>query len=80
MARRTILIDEKIEKAKEAVSKVKMKYDATVDELEKLMVKKEEMKRKELMTAITNSSKSYNEILAFVNGQDKEEELYREDR
>ena len=73
MARRRISIDEKIEKAKEAVSLAKVKYDAALDELEKLMEKKDEMKKKELLTAITNSSKSYEEILAFVNGRGTEE-------
>jgi hypothetical protein len=42
IARRTISIDEKIERANETVSRAKTKYDAELDELEKLFVKKEE--------------------------------------
>jgi len=49
MARRRISVDEKTGKAKEAVSRAKTKYDAVLDELKKLMVKKEEMMKKELM-------------------------------
>lgn len=52
MARRMVSIDEKIEKAKELVVRTKLKYDLAVDELEKLMVKKEEMKKQEVMKAI----------------------------
>jgi formiminotetrahydrofolate cyclodeaminase len=66
MERKTISIDEKIEKAKEAVSRTKTKYDAAFDELEKLMVKKEEMKKQELMAAIASSSKSFEEIMNFL--------------
>jgi formiminotetrahydrofolate cyclodeaminase len=66
MARRTISIDEKIERAKETVSRAKTKYDAALDELEKLMVKKEEMKKQELMAAIESSNKSFDEIMAFL--------------
>lgn len=66
MVRRTISINEKIEKAKETVSRTKAKYDAALEELEKLMVKKEEMKKQELMAAIVNSSKSFDEIMTFL--------------
>jgi hypothetical protein len=45
IARRTISIDEKIERANETVSRAKTKYDAELDELEKLFVKKEEIKK-----------------------------------
>ena len=66
MARRRISMDEKVEKAKESVDRAKAKYDAAVEELEKLMVKKEEMKKDELMSAIMNSSKSYDEVMKFL--------------
>jgi len=66
MVRRTISIDEKIERAKETVSRAKTKYDAALDELEKLMVKKEEMKKQELMAAIESSNKSFDEVMAFL--------------
>lgn len=40
MAGRRIDIDEKIERAQAEVTKAKKKYDAAVEELEKLMTKK----------------------------------------
>lgn len=68
--RRTISIDEKIEKAKAAVDHAKSKYDAAVAELDKLMSRKEDMRKEELMQAILNSDKSYDEVMAFL-GEDK---------
>ena len=67
MARRSISIDEKIEKQKEVVFALKDKYDAAVAELDKLQQKRKELQKKELMTAIENSGKSYEEIIAFLN-------------
>ena len=66
MERRTILIDEKIEKAKESVARAKVKYDSAVDEVEKLMAKRDAMKKEELITAVVKSSKSYDEIMEFL--------------
>ena len=67
MARRSISIDEKIEKQKEVVFALKDKYDAAVAGLDKLLQKRKELQKKELMTAIENSGKSYEEIIAFLN-------------
>ena len=66
MARRTISIDEKIEKAKASVERSKAKYDAAVDELENMMAKRDELKKEELIAAIMSSAKSYDEILKFI--------------
>ncbi len=66
MVRRTILIEEKIEKAKESVARSKAKYDSAVDEVEKLMAKRDAMKKEELIAAVVNSSKSYDEIMEFL--------------
>ena len=43
MARRAITLDEKIEKAEAAVLTAKVKYDAALDELEKLVTKRKEL-------------------------------------
>lgn len=72
--RRTrISIDEKIEKQKEIVSKAKDRYDSAVAELEKLMAKRDEIKKKELLDVITASHMSYDEIIAMIKdaGQQK---------
>lgn len=72
MARRTISIDEKIAAQKEVVFSLKDKYDAALEELEKLIQKKKELQSKELLNAIENSSKSMEEIIAFINGNEIE--------
>ena len=70
MAGRRITIEEKIERQKEVVSRIKDKYDAALDELEKLMQKREELQRKELMDAFVKSDKTYDEIMAFLKAED----------
>ena len=70
MARRTITIDEKIEKAQREVIKAKEKYEAAVNELKELQEKKKEIQSKELMTAFQESSHSYDEILAFLKSEE----------
>ena len=67
MAGKRISIDEKIERAQDDVTRAKKKYDAAVEALEKLMTRKREIQQKELMAAISNNSKSYDEILRFLN-------------
>ena len=67
MARKRITIDEKIELQKAAVSKAKDKYDKELEELNKLMQKREELRRKELMDAFIKSSKTYDEIMEFLS-------------
>ena len=66
MARRSISIEEKIQQQKEVVSKAKDKYEAALDELEKLMKKRDELRNKELLNAFAASSKSYDEIMRFL--------------
>ena len=72
MARTRITIEEKIERQKEVVSKAKDKYDAALAELEKLMSKREELRRKELMEAFMKSSRTYEEIMEFLTVDETE--------
>lgn len=69
MARRTITIDEKIEKAEAAVAEAKKKYDVALDELEKLVTKKKQMDDKRILEAYHASSKTAEEIVAFLNAE-----------
>lgn len=69
MARARITIEEKIEKQKEVVSKAKDKYEAALGELEKLMSKRDEIRRKELMEAFMKSDRTYDEIMGFLAGE-----------
>lgn len=64
-----ITIDEEIIKQEEQVSKSKAKYDEDVKKLKDLYAKKDEMKKKELLAAVEKSSKTYEEILRFLQGE-----------
>ena len=66
-------IDEKIDQQKEVVLKIKEKYDVAVAELERLMRKRDEARNKEILQAIADSDKSYEEIMAFLTGGNKDE-------
>ena len=46
MARRTVSLDEKIKKAEATVIALKAKYDAALDELEKLVKKRKQLEDK----------------------------------
>jgi hypothetical protein len=72
MGRRSISIDEKISKQKEVVSAMKDKYDSALNDLNILMKKKQELQGKELLNAFVNTSKSLDEILAFMSENEDE--------
>ena len=66
MARRSISIEEKIQQQKDVVSKAKDKYEAALEELERLMKKRDELRSKELLNAFAASNKSFDEIMRFL--------------
>lgn len=66
MARRTVTLDEKILAAEAAVAKAKKKYDAAVDDLEKLVAKRREIDDKKVLAAYHAGDKSADEIVAFI--------------
>ena len=57
MERRTITIDEKTEKAEAAVIAAKAKYEATLDELEKLVTKRKEIDDKKVLEETPKTNK-----------------------
>ena len=69
MARRTITIDEKIEKAEAAVAEAKKKYDAALDQLEKPVTRKKQLDEKRILDAYHASNKTAEEIMAFLNSE-----------
>lgn len=75
MARRSISLDEKIEKAQITVASAKAKYDAAVEELEKLLSKKRELQSKELLKAFAESDKTYDEIMSFLKPSKSSEDI-----
>ena len=62
-------LDAKIEQQKEALEKVKARYEAEKEALAELVKMRNELRKEELMNAVINSDKSYEEILAFVRGE-----------
>jgi hypothetical protein len=70
MARTKTNIDEKIEQQKMVVSKAKEKYDAAVAELERLMRKRDDVRNKQLLEAITKSDKSFEDIIEFLGSEE----------
>ena len=58
MTRRKITIDEKIKSAEAEGLSAKAKYDAAVEKLDALIVKKREMESKELLKAFEKSDRS----------------------
>lgn len=65
-------LDAKIELQKEALEKVKAKYEAEKESLADLIKMRNELRKEELMDTVINSDKSYEEILAFVLGKQEE--------
>lgn len=74
MARRVITLEEKIEKAQAAVLAAKNKYDAALDELEKLVTKRKQLEDKKLLEAYHAEDKTADEIIEFIrSGAQKKE-------
>ena len=74
MARKTISLDEKIEKAEAAVLAAKVRYDKSLDELEKLVTKKKQLEDKRILKAYHESDKTADEIIAFLQRKDDGED------
>lgn len=73
MARIQMSDDEKIEQQKEIVAKTKAKYEAALLKLERMLKERDAKRNKELLKAISKSSRSYEEILTFLQSNDLEE-------
>ena len=73
MSRRKLSIDDKIEQQKLAVSKAKDRYEAELEELNQLMKKRDELRNKELLHAIEQSKRSFEEIMDFFSTDDSQD-------
>ena len=62
----TISIEQQIEKAQEKVIRTKAAYEKAVEELQKLLDKRDAKRKDELWTAIVKSQKTYEEIMNFI--------------
>ena len=68
MARARRSLDERIEEQKQVVSKAREHYEAEVNKLEQMMNKRDELQKKEFMKAVEDSSRSFEEIMQFLQG------------
>ena len=75
MARKSISLDEKIEKAEAAVRVAKAKYDKALDELKVLVDKRKQLDDKKVLEAYHASDKSLEEIIAFLKTDGTEEDI-----
>lgn len=66
MAGRKQTIEDRINKAEAVVIKAKEKYEAALEDLNRLVKKKKEMESKELMRAYEKSERSLEEVLEFL--------------
>ncbi len=66
MARRSISLDEKIEKAEAAMLAAKAKYDKALDEMEKLVTKRKQLDDKKVLEAYHAGNKTAQEIIEFI--------------
>ena len=69
--RKMISLEEQIKKQEETVLKVKEKYDSDKMKLTDLYAQSNEEKKKELLKAVENSTKTYEENKAFIWSEDE---------
>ena len=74
MARRTITLEEKIEKAQADVAAAMEKYDKAVDALEQLLTKRKERDSKLLIEAFAQSKKNLADVLTFLQGDSDQDD------
>ena len=74
MGRRAVPIDEQINRQEAVVLAMKKKYDASVEKLAKLVDKKKELESKEILELLKSTTRSFDEIKAFLKGENQEEE------
>ena len=68
-------LEQKISKLETAISRNRQQYDQLTKELKKeLLDKQKAMQSEELMKAIPDSSRSYEDILRYIRGETSEDE------
>lgn len=68
--RKNISIQDAIMKQEEVVAKAKEKYETEINKLKELYAKRDEEKKEELFEAVEKSGKSYEEIMAYLRGEE----------
>ena len=67
-------LEQKISKLETAISKNRQQYDQLTKKLKELLDKQKAMQSEELMKAIADSSRSYEDILQYIKGETSEDE------
>ena len=67
-------LEKKIEKVQSAIAKNREEYDRLTAELEELHQKQKAIQSEELLTAIAESTRSYEEILLFIQGKQESDD------
>lgn len=77
MARTTSIeaLEHKIEKAQAQVSRTKKQYDDAVKTLSDLLDKRDALRRDELIKAIAQSNRTYEEVMEFLAEKSDENEI-----
>ncbi len=68
--RKNVSIQDAIMKQEEVVAKAKEKYETEINKLKELYAKRDEEKKEELFEAVEKSGKSYEEIMAYLRGEE----------
>ena len=66
--------EQKISKLETAISKNRQQYDQLTKELKELLEKKKALQSEELMKAIADSPRSYEDILRYIKGDPLKDE------
>ena len=81
MARRAISIDEQIDRQeavvlamKKKIDDMKVKYDAEIEKMAKLVEKKKNISRQEIIKLLDTTTRTDDEIKAFLRGENPDEE------
>jgi len=81
MARRAISIDEQIDRQeavvlamKKKMDEIKEKYDAEVEKMAKLVEKKRNIARQEIIKLLDTTTRTDDEIKAFLKGENPDRE------
>ncbi len=81
MARRAISIDEQIDRQeavvlamKKKIDDMKVKYDAEIEKMAKLVEKKRSIARQEIIKLLDTTTRTDDEIKAFLKGENSDEE------
>ena len=68
--RKNVSIQDAIMKQEEVVAKAKEKYETEINKLKELYAKRDEEKKEELFETVEKSGKSYEEIMAYLRGEE----------